>query len=788
MYRKIGLAILFVPFGVLADLSAAAAQARDQGATTIEEIVVTARRREEDVQDVPMVVQAVSSEEAERNGLDGTMDLKNYVPGLEIRRPIGVSNFQVALRGVGLNSFTSGSGSTVAFYVDDMYLVSNGQLLFTAFDLDRIEVSKGPQGTLYGRNTTAGLIHYHTAAPTFDRDHYVTVEAGNYGLGSIEGMLNIPVTDTLATRFSGKYETFDGYQKNTLVGKKIGGHKQYTLRGQALWESDRSSVRVKGEYFNSDGRLRVPESVGTLDPDSPTNTTVFCEPYNDAVASGKLTNDIIARMRTECQDRTGSIKTDPDPYNQAFSSTIGGPTPQLDTQSVTFAVNASIDLDNATLTSISSFNRTKKEADDVETTLCPTCVEYNEFFILDDISQFSQELRLASSGDGRLFWQAGGYFDYYTIQNDFDGYVFGNILDDLGFGVTVPERGQLMVMRSNQKSLSAAAFGELEWSVTDRLSLLAGLRYTYQKQDFQGQNEEVNRNGSCIYSILQPDDAQIDDDCVPGQLDQRIMLARFDGSKTDNEPSWLAGVTFHITDDSMLYATARQGFKSGGFAVFFLTQSLQFTGPDPEKLLAYEIGSKNMFFDGRVRLNATGFYYDYKDFQTFVSVPIGFQVVQTIGNAGDAEVKGVEGEIDFQITESLRIGGRGAYVDAKATSGDFDGNRLANAPKWSGNAYAALDKNMGSWSLFGMVDVSYSSDQWANIDNAFQRYDPALTLWNISAGVVLDSGWEVSGYVRNLDDKLDRQGGSRFTSGGVLFSLWEQPRTYGLRVTYRAAR
>lgn len=721
----------------------APAMAQDSTTLVVEEIVVTAERRAESLQSVPISITALSGEQVQQLNLKQASDLSGISPGVFAVGSRGDANPIFAIRGIGLNDTFANNNPTVGVYLDDIVQPFTPLLGFPVFDLQRIEVLKGPQGTLYGRNTTGGAINFISKAPTHDFDAYATASYGRFDRTEIEGAIGGGLTDNLALRLAGKVtDQSDGWQTNALTGETIGDRDSKALRGMALWTpTDDIEVLLKASLLEDRSDTQLREHVGYNAPGGGT-----CSAYFAGI-----------RDEGNCVNALGYFDPTSDRRTVEASEVFGH---VADTSSRDFMLNVNWDMGAATLTSVTGYIDFERVSGDDSDGSALVLLD-SEF--RDDIEAFSQEVRLASNNDGPLSWMVGAYYSWDELGSDIT-----QALDDHFFRTRV-------TIDALQTTTSYALFSQAKYELTDRLRLTAGARYTDEKKEFKYDGLDIDPFGTS--AGLPTPVAGIDDtlreDVVTGKI----------------------GLDFDLTDSVMLYTSASKGFKSGGYksAIAFNTAELDpFVG---ENLYAYELGAKSTWLDGKLQFNSALYYYDYQDFQAFVTeIRSGINVI-VLNNAGDAEVLGLEADLTARPIDrlTLRLSANVMESEIKEINpevqADYVGNRLANAPEVSASAIVRYDlptEDLGFGS-YAMIDGSYRGKTYYSVNNRGQSSQDAYGLLNARLGFTsLDDRWEFALWGRNLTDKLyvstayDNYGGI-FPSQNFL----GDPRTYGVSATFR---
>jgi iron complex outermembrane receptor protein len=749
-YRRRGMGRIGIGcVGLLAAMAAVAADNTPDNTAevpTIGEIVVTAQRREESNLQVGLTLTALSGDALAQQRVEQVLDLKGRVPNLDIKEQVPGAMPVVTIRGVGLNDFGAANSPSAGVYVDQVYVASIAMMAFDMFDVERIEVLKGPQGTLYGRNSTAGALNIITRKPQQDFDAYATLGYGNYDTLDFETAVNVPLTDTAALRFSAKtIQQDEGYWDSRLLSGKTIGNRDLTMgRLQlALAPGDSFDLNLKVEGVRSRSEMGQPEFFGTVDP----LTGGTCAP----ILAGHVDN-------TQCTDFLGYTDTDGDPFKGDWAREGAY---DIDNAAATLTMNA--DLGAATLTSVSGYVDFERTFDiDVDATPAREL----DFLESDDIRQYSQELRLAASGE-RLDWIVGAFYSKDEVGISIPG---GH--EDLFFTRTL--------VTADQDTKSAAGFAHGEWHLSDKLDLVTGLRYTWEERQYAGGTTDLNPIGfSCLLSPT----------CTPGFVGP-AQLTFVDETIDDRNWSWRAGLEYQPQQSQLLYATISRGTKSGGFFSGISTTNLQLAPFEPEELTAYEVGFKQGF--GNAYVSAAVFYYDYSDIQTFVAVDIGPFIIQRLGNVDEARIYGLDLEATWAPTSHLTLQGSVGWLDSElgafsTLNGDVPkGKELPNAPDLTLGALARYEADFPA-ALGGaiQIDGSYSASAFKDAINDPVIAQDAYVL--VNARVALFNAarsWEVALWGKNLGDEQYVAQGLN-TGLGAGNRNYNAPRTYGASFTYR---
>ena len=732
-------------FGVMAFAGAAAAA---EGAT-VGELVVTAQKRAENVQDVPIAITALSASQLKDQHVTNILDLNGLSPSLSIKTDDNAANPKIFIRGVGLNDFNPNTATPVAIYVDGVYIGSPLAQMGQFFDLERIEVLRGPQGTLYGRNTTGGAINVISRKPTQAFQADASAEYGNYNALTLEGGLGGPlVQDKLAFRIAGAGGWDDGYTLNRLTGRHGNDQDRWTGRGSLLFTpSNDFEVLAQLRYGESKGgsiwaynRPLFPATPAATGPDG------FCAP--GFYTSGQCT-DIAGYGNTSSNLYQGDYHLEGKDKVRTFGA----------------AVTATWTLGAVSLVSVTGFDSAHRN-DQEDTDAGPNDVITASY--LAKQKMISEELRLQSNGEGPAKWVAGLYASRDDLQTNSHYDIlrlFRNPTPSNPSGADPANSIGVFGWPYTQKTTSYAAFGQLDYKVTPKLTATAGLRYSSDRKKFDYTSDV--ENGA-------------------------LVLFTLDESKSFGSFSGKLGLQYQVSERANVYATYNRGYKSGGF---FGGQAVDPALLQPyrnETVNAYEIGAKSEWFDRRLRANLSAFYYDYKDLQVYDLVLVGAITEQIFTNASNARIYGAEAELTAAPIEglTLQLGAsslNATYQDFHSLSGDFSGNTLPNAPKLSVNALAQYQWPMLGGAMRIEADATYRSRIYFDTRNLARLSDPSRTFVNARLGWTSpDQHYELGVWGRNIFDETNIS--DIIPIEGLGFDLFSmgKPRTYGvyLRYTY----
>ncbi|MGE6696460.1 TonB-dependent receptor [Hyphomonas sp. NPDC076900] len=722
----------------------------DASARRLESIVVTAQKRAEDVQDVPIAITALSSATLEKQRVANVTSLDNLVPGLRIAAADAAANPKIFIRGAGLNDFNPTSSSGVGLYADGVYIGSPLAQYSAFYDLERVEVLRGPQGTLYGRNTTGGAINVIARRPTFSPEGYADLEVGNFG--SVEanfGFGGPVIGDKLAFRLAGQYVEDDGYTTNAITGNKVNDAERYALRGSMLYTPDeKTDVLLSLSTFVNRGGAVQPKSrqLFAVDPAAAGADGVCAPAY---FRSGL------------CTDALGFADTDADPYT--VTADVEG-RDKVDLWTAALTIDRDL-TDTLTLTSITAYQDVERNAHE-NTDSSP--LQMLEAYYINTQKQFSQELRLASDGE-KLKWVLGAYYmnDETTSDSAYD------ILRILRPMFTTPENPTgaspensvvFLGYPYTQETDSYAIFGQADYELAPKLFLTAGLRWSADEK-------------SMDYATV---------------AEQAVTVFEYQGSKTFSDWSGKIGLKYDITDTTNIFASYSRGYKSGGFFGGNADSAEQIEPYDNETVNAYEIGSKSDLLGARLRMNLSGFYYDYQDIQAYSTVERNGLTVQVLDNAATAEMYGAEAEFVARPISALDLSLglawlHAEYGDYNSLGGDYSGNKMPQAPEFSMTSRAAYTIETASGvTITPSVDVSYRSKVYFDSTNRERLSDPELWLVGAELSVMSPDGKVEAGlWGRNLTDEAYLTSANPIDSLGVDLLTYSRPRSAGLFLRYR---
>ena len=748
----------------------AMAQSAEQNTGGIADIVVTAQKKAENLQSVPISVAAVTSEAVENAHAVNLQGLQGFVPNVEIGTFSNTPNTAVfTIRGIGVIEPDPYAGNTVGIVVDGVPQYFSMGALLDLYDVDRIEVLRGPQGTLFGANTTGGAVNVINKAPESELGGKFDLSYGNYSHLTVGGVLNVPLAQGLAARFAVNHDQRDGYVTNVVDGSDMGRRNVSIFRGTLRYDAGNVEATLTAEYDKARNGSPI-----VVAGDLPGEAE-----YVPAGWRGMYTSPCLP---------AGSRCKAPDKYFSAQDGGVLGDTPDIsnmDTYRVGFNL-AVRDTPIGDITAISGYKRFKlyefTDQDGTPAFLIDTRRQTRAW-------QFSQELRTDFSLGEKINVTMGGFYmtdhyDHYQhLRIDFAG---GATYDLANNTYTKGLTGLFQRNLQDQDNHSISLFAQSYFDLTDRLRLQAGIRYTHEKtQMLASTATSLAGGGVTTFDGTSPTGlANIDLGTVAPPL----------GKKSWNNIGWKLGLDYKATDNLMLYGYWARGFKSGGFTGRIgIPQDL---GPyDPEEVDTFELGFKSDFADRRVRLNMAVFQTNYRDMQLaqIYFVGSGATLVQgnTILNAAKSRIRGFETELTVAPAEGLQFNAAVAYLDAKYRQFNFllpsgatrslAGERLQNAPKWSGSLGASYETPLADWvSARASVNYSFTSEKLLTsiLDVPRARVQPQH-LANANLDFKVQDRFTIGVWATNLFDK--RYINSVFDAPGTLgLTNYGPPRMFGM--------
>jgi len=759
----IGIALVFTGGGFAGTAQAQTDESASQG---FDEIIVTARKREESVETTPIAISAFTGDTLEKRGAANIGDVSRFVPNLIINYNGGgggsASTSNIYLRGVGQSDFLITTDPGVGLYIDGVYYARATATIMDLLDLERVEVLRGPQGTLFGKNTIGGAISLISAKPNPDGGGKLELRAGKNSYFEGRAMVDVPISESLNSRFSALYKTKNGYTDRVITGEREGDERSFAARAMFEWTpSDQFTADLAIDYGKRNG-TSAETAVLQFEPGAP------LAGLWGFLVGGPNNPPSVVNVNPRISNSTGPNVDD----NERFG--VG--------------LTMEYDFGSTTLKSISALRTLKAEFGRDGDGTANSYVHTNNKVVQQ---QYSQELQLTGKSlDDRLDWVGGVYYFNELAKDTNDVRLASGLFAALeglpgavlplvpgsvcpgpfppnvcAGGAGNPFNAGLDLdfnIYNKVSGESYAAFGSGTFALTDQLNLTAGLRYTDETKDYFLSHFRVNSGAAII---------------PPTTL-------------TD---SWSAlspkfSLDYQAGESTLLYTSLSRGFKSGGFNGRPTSQGAV-DSYDPEFVWSYEAGVKTSFADRRVLLSMAAFIYDYQDMQlTSVRADATGNLLLVTENAGTAKIKGFEAELRAMVTDNFVVDATLGLLDAKydelnpgaTVTTDL---RLNRTPKFSmslGGEYTFALSNAFDLTVRG--DYSYQSSQ---------ALDPANTPILIQDGYGLlngritltpaDQNWEIALYGTNLTDELYLQGGlTTLDSFGIVEGTYGLPSEWGI--------
>ena len=760
----------------------------------LEEVVVTAQKREQSIQDVPISITAISGGSLQANSVQDVYDLRATVPALEVRGVDPPSQGAAfAIRGLGSSVFNMGFEPTVGTFIDGVYISRSGLVASSdLLDLDRVEVLKGPQGTLFGKNTTGGVVHFITNKPSFDElEGSAEVTYQEYDQVRVRGVINVPVQDNFAARIAASWHNGDGYLDNAN-GEDLNDRDRFTIRGQLLFEPDDNlSIRVIADYSEVDENCCWP----VRNTNNPLNPLVNA-PLAAAVGSNVIDPPDVDNLRVAAN---GDLVFDAEDFG------ISG---EINWQ-----------LGDITVTSITAY----RDYQDLNT-------KDNDFTGVDiltntdtlpEVSIVSEEFRIAGVSEDigigqSLDWVVGFYYANEKVRRTRE-FVWGPQITSFPFfapGLFGNIPGRAFYDEFSQEVDTVAGFGHITIDINDKLSLTGGVRYT--NDDKKASHRGQTGNAMAPFNNL-----------------PLAVVHDFDAKREDSEATGTASIQYRVTDDVMGFFTYSRGYKSGGISLNrdAAGNALGFGHPvfgcppggtpvpaspfcafppgdptfDPEFADHYEIGFKSTLFNNRMRLNASLWKTEFAGLQLQTLRPDGsFQVI----NVSGATSQGIEADVNIAATDYLDV-----YFAVQFLDADFDDNAPALSPGLppmggedlpfasdiTGNLGANLNLPIGDggWNFFLNGNLFFRNEYFTFTEPDPTRTQKSHELLSLRGGVNSPDGkWELAVWCRNCTDERYKYSDFAIPFDGAILSppgtplgtLWSHygsPRFVGVTGTFR---
>jgi outer membrane receptor protein involved in Fe transport len=698
-------ALAAAPGLVLAQAGAApAATAAPAAEAELSTVVITAQRRAQSAQQAGVAVSVLSGDELAARGVRKVNALQDAVPSLEVEPAFGGGQAQFRLRGVGFQDYATNNAGAVTVYVDEVALPLPVQTQGLLFDLDRVEVLRGPQGTLYGRNTTGGAVNFITRRPTRALEGSVTLGVGSFGAVEAQAVVSGPLSDALRGRIAVATQQGGAWQHHRATGEKLGDKDLTGARGQLEWDLGRdlrATLTLHGGRDRSDGQ------------------GLYAFVDQPAVPGYPVPKPALAADSDPRATGWG--------FSPAFLAQIGRSAdakPSRDNDSSGGALQVEARLAGLKLTSITAADHfSRKELADYDAQSLPLA----ETYFVSSSHNLSQELRLASdTPEAALNWLAG----VYAADEKLNEQYWSSFANSFGFAT--------VLTRYQQRVRTASVFGQADWKFAPDLKLVAGLRQEHEKR----QRDDFSTRS------IGPD---------------IVFTGPLSGSFGNHHSSGKLALEFQASRDLLAYGSLSRGVKSGGFTAYNTFNAAALTPFKPEVLVAYELGLKAEPTRS-LRINAALFHYDYRNQQILDAIrdDVTGATVGKIVNAPRSTIDGVEAELTWRATPALTLSQFVGYKDghfkdyvALSPAADLSGQALY-FPRLSYGAAASWRFAVAGWAFTAQADASYHDRTRSFLNRINPAYDfnvPAYWLANARLEFApVDGHWGATLYVRNLAD------------------------------------
>ena len=736
-------------------------QAQERG-LTLEEVIVTARKRYEPLQETPVSVTVLSSEELLVSSVRSLRDVQTYAPNVNINKNGGGAGAaSISIRGVSYQEVDKSLDPSVGVVMDGVYLGTNVGQLVSNFDIARIEVLRGPQGTLFGKNTTGGVINVVRSAPTGELGGELRLGVGSWDLRDFKGLVNFPIIkDKLAAKLYAIDTSDDGWLHNTTIDEDT-ARTDIRNYGFSLLATPVDDFEIQFSYDNLKDESDL-NGGHNFTPDDSVGCAVLA-PLGDLNVIPGITPEVISTSTVCASLDTGS--------DEDHVSMNGHQIASVDTDA--FTLRAEWSLDSGDITYIGGY----RENDEFRRNeFDSSAADYLSLDFAQDYEQTSHELNFSSSFSEKFDFVVGLYYwdSEYSQRSDTFGAAYN-------FFVGARPTDSSSFLTQNQKTRSVAAYFQGDWNITEKLTATIGARYTEEEKELRGQTPTAVLADGTIYT-----DNGVNPPSVSTYAEDEW-----------EETSPKFGLSYQLNDDLMLFGSYSEGFKSGGFFGRNTTVGGLTTSYDPEYVATTEIGIKSDWADSRIRFNATIFSTDYDDKQEENLIPLADGNVGTsVSNASTAKIQGAELEFTALLTSSIRLHMFYGYLDAEYNDYDADINGdgivtnndhllLRRAPEntfgVSGNYFTNFNENLGFNANF--------TYRWQDEMETIADNDPLGTvdsngIWNAAVDFIYRENYQLSVYGRNLSDE-------RYTTSVVnigplsSFGAWNQPRHWGAEFRLR---
>ena len=733
-------------------MSAGAVTAQESGYQGLEEVIVTARKREESVQNTPVSMVAVDAKGLKDRSIDTFGRLGEIAPNIEINGGIpngGGSATQIFIRGIGQDDYSFPNEPGVGLYIDDVYVSRSAAADFGFMDVERIEILRGPQGTLYGRNTIGGAVKVVTKKPTGSNSGELGVTVGRYNRADIYANYDFGLSPDVAMKAAVATFNRDGLGTN-LIGQDLGEDDELDARVGLRWNvTDTTEVLLSADYMRQE-QAGPAGSMVRFDP---------LDPTTDFLINGLLAAPVAAAY---------NLQPPADVYGSAYVRTLDDCDKCVYNSGGTVETRDDAEIFGASLTvntawgdvAMKSITAVRDYDIDIRRDSEHTPFDIVQVDNPESVTQLTQEFQWSGSlANGKLDYVVGAF----GLLEDGDSELYAPLLSGLYAAVGADLTA---FIETEYDAFSVAAYAEATYALSDKLAITFGGRLTHDDKEY-------------VYGLSRPESGAVP--LPPETLSE---------SWTEFLPK--LGIEYQLEDDLLLFANASSGYKAGGYN----SRALSGIAPkafDPEYVDVYELGFKSTLANNTLILNGALFYNDYTDIQLLAVLDLGGGNVETvIENAGEATIIGGELEFQWAPTAALNFSGGVGFLNAEydevgasaASAGILDSNELINAPEISANLAAEYRLYLPMGEIALRTDLVYRDEQYRDAVNTPELKADAYTLWN---GRVTwsspDERWEVAGFVTNITDEIFVTNGVSVLGLGYVEAYYSRPREWGLSLT-----
>ncbi len=785
------------------------------GQAVLEETIVTAQKRSQNLNDVGIAINAFTGAQLQEFGVATAEDLAQFTPGLTVNETAATGVPLYTIRGVGFQDYSTASTSTVGLYFDEVAMPYSVMTRGLLFDQERVEVLKGPQGDLFGANTTAGSINFISNKPTQEFEAGIRATYGNYDAYDVEAYIS-GGNDFAQGRLAIKTEQSDeGWQKSTTSNDKLGEEDVNAVRGIVNFDfSEDLSLMLTGLYSKdkSDNRANTAYDGNII------GLNEFNNPYQPL-------NEYLLPNGTHFGETppwysTGDNKKGG--WTNSYTSPITGETwdlrPKRDNELKSGSARLDWDVSGMTFTSITGYNDfQREESNDWDGGF------YNDSSNINttDLWVFSQEMRLSGEFRDDITWITGLYYTKDRMKENYHYFMSDSVfgLGSIPWGVELFAPTPILELdtRYKQQTESAAIYAHTEWQFAEQWRLTLGGRYTHEERKWSGCTFVADDGSLAGFlnaqfgATLGPGDCGTIDD----QPDSPTYIFNLLGTPNVNDAfhvysdtidtkKWMGkiGLDYIWDEDTLLYGNISQGFKSGGFNGANSNTTQQLLPYTEEELTAYEIGSKSTLLDGAMQLNLSAFYYDYKDKQEQDTSVTFVGNISGLTNVPKSEIYGAELDLQWLPTDGLTFNLGIAWLETEITKWDavddqlsewpntvyrdVSGAELSQSPEWSYTALLKYEWEVGNNLMMDIAgDVTYTDETTGGINPEEATEDYTILGARLGIGSA-DGEWRAFLWGKNLADEDYYP--SAYTGGnGPFVRVQGMPRTYGVTVSYNIA-